>query len=291
MKTLVIGASGQVGAQLEGALRARGHEVIATHRGRPASGTEPLDLRDEPAVARLLRRIRAEAVFCPAGATHVDGCEEDPAAARAANVTGPLTAAEAAGPVPFVYFSTEYVFDGERGPYHEGDRPNPLSVYGRTKLEAEQALAARFPRAVVVRTCGVFGPEPQGKNFVYQLRARLSRGERMRVPADQVSTPTYGPDLARACVDLVEGGAAGVVHVAGPIALSRAALAALACRALGLPESLLDPVPTAALGQKARRPLRAGLLVERLRALGIAAPRPPAEGLAELARHLAGLQS
>ncbi len=276
-----------MGAAVADVLRARGHEVVGTHRGHPASGTEPLDLSDATAVGSLVRRVRPEAVFCPAGATHVDACEEDPAGARAANVSGPLAAAEAAGAVPFVYFSTEYVFDGGSGPNREGDPPNPLSVYGATKLEAERALTARFPRALVVRTCGVFGPEAQGKNFVYQLRARLGRGERMRIPADQVSTPTYGLDLARACVDLVERGVAGIVHVAGPEALSRPAFAALACRALGLPESLLDPVPTAALGQRARRPLRAGLRVERLQALRITAPRPPAEGLAELARHLA----
>jgi len=130
-----------------------------------------------------------------------------------------------------------------------------------------------------VRTTVVYGPEPQGKNFVYQLLRRGRAGERMRVPDDQVSSPTCNVDLAAASVELAERGIGGVYHVAGPEVLDRHAFARLACREFGLDEAMLTPVATAALGQRARRPLRAGLRIDRARAVLAAPLRGPEEGL------------
>jgi dTDP-4-dehydrorhamnose reductase len=125
----------------------------------------------------------------------------------------------------------------------------------------------------------VYGPEPQGKNFVYQLLRRARAGERMRAPADQVSSPTYNPDLAAASVELAELGRPGVYHVAGPEVLDRHAFARVVCRVFELDEGLLEPVATAALGQLARRPLRAGLRIDRARSALATPLRGPEEGL------------
>ena len=281
MRALVIGASGQVGAALSARLTARGHEVIGTHHRVPLPGTRPLDVADGAATGRLIAALAPDWVFCPAGLTHVDYCEDHPEDAFRANRDAPAAAARAAaGPgAGFVYYSTEYVFDGATGPYGEDDRPNPLSVYGRSKLEGEQAVGAANPRVLVLRTTVVYGPEPQGKNFVYQLLRRLRAGQRTTVPADQRSSPTYNQDLAAATVELAERGLTGVWHLAGPALLDRHAFALVACEVFGHDPALVIPVTTAALGQRAPRPLNAGLRIDRARSRLASPLRGPREGL------------
>jgi dTDP-4-dehydrorhamnose reductase len=288
VRALVIGASGQVGAALCARLATSGHHVVGTHRGVPGPDTRPLDLTDTAATERLLAEVGPDWVFCPAGLTHVDHCEDHPAEAFAANRDAPAAAARAAarGGAGFVYYSTEYVFDGTHGPCAEDDPVNPLSVYGRSKLEGERAVRAANPRAIVIRTTVVYGPEPQGKNFVYQLLRRGRAGQPMQAPGDQRSSPTYNRDLAAASEELARRELTGVVHVAGPEVMDRHAFARLVCQVFGLDPALLSAVTTAALGQRAPRPLDAGLRIERARALLATPLRPPAEGLAAMRREL-----
>jgi dTDP-4-dehydrorhamnose reductase len=271
MRALVIGASGQVG----GALCAQLGAAHAVGIGRASTGASSpgLDLErlcDDPEPARRwLARERFDAVFIAAAMTWVDGCEESPALAQRTNAEGPrvlAVVARAAG-AKTVLFSTEYVFDGHSGPYAEDSAPHPLSVYGASKLAGERAVLEADPSALVLRTTVVYGPEVQGKNFAYRLAAELCAGRRVRVPADQITTPTYGPDLAGAAVALAARGASGIVHVVGPETMDRAEHARRLARAAGLDPSGIEPVSTASLGQRASRPLRAGLRCERLRTL------------------------
>jgi dTDP-4-dehydrorhamnose reductase len=223
-------------------------------------------------------------VYCPAGLTHVDYCEDHPDEAFRVNRDAPAAAARvaAARGAGFVFYSSEYVFDGEAGPYGEDDPVHPVSVYGASKLEGERAAQAANPRTIVVRTTVVYGPEPQGKNFIYQLLARARAGEPMRAPSDQRSSPTYNVDLAAASVEQAERNLAGVFNVAGPLILDRFAFARLACEVFGLDDRRLSPVATEALGQRARRPLRAGLTIDRARAVLETPLRGPREGLAAM---------
>jgi dTDP-4-dehydrorhamnose reductase len=168
-----------------------------------------------------------------------------------------------------VFFSTDYVFDGaehEPGPYDEGARTNPLSVYGRTKLEGEQRVMEANAEALVVRTTWVHGADPREKNFVYSLMRTLADGKRMRVPMDQVSTPTFNRDLIAVAGALVCAGASGVFHAAGPELMSRIEFARELAEWLGLEAGLLEGVTTAELGQPAARPLASGLKTDKLRA-------------------------
>jgi dTDP-4-dehydrorhamnose reductase len=284
MRALVLGASGQVGGALCAALAARGHHVVGTHHRVPGADTQPLDLADAAAVARLIDAVEPDCVFCAGALTHVDYCEEHVEETFRLNRDGPAAAARAAAKrgAGIVFFSTDYVFDGTAGPYAEDDLPNPLSVYGRSKLEAERLVRAENPRSVVVRTAVAYGPERQQKNFVYQLLGRLRAGEPMRVARDQRSSPTYNVDLAAATVELAERGITGVMHVAGPEVLDRYAFARLACEVFELDPRLLTPVLTAELAQRARRPLDAGLRVdraERTLATPLSAPRAGLEAM------------
>jgi dTDP-4-dehydrorhamnose reductase len=288
MRALVIGASGQMGAVLAARLIERGHTVVGTHHRVPQPGTRFLDFTDAAETERFVAAVEPDWVLCPAGLTHVDYCEDHREEAFAVNRDAPAGAAGAAAKrgAGFVYFSTEYVFDGTAGPYAEDDPTGPLSVYGLSKLEGEQRAEAENPRAAIVRTTVAYGPEPQGKNFVYQMLRRAQAGEPIRVPSDQVSSPTYNVDLAAATVELIERDFHGVMHVAGPAILDRYAFALEVCAVFGLDAGLVRPVETAVLGQRARRPLRAGLAIDRARLLLRTPMRAPREALADMRRVL-----
>ncbi len=290
LRAVVVGGSGQIGGWLLRVLGARGHDAIGTFATVPTPGLTHLDAADLAGSAAWLRAQRPDVVFYPAGFTWVDGCERDPAKARAANVEQPLNLARAAADsgARFVYFSTDYVFDGHAGPYAEDSPVNPLSAYGQAKREAELALADELgDRALTARTSWVFGPEGQGKNFSYQLARALAAGKPLPCPSDQISSPSYGPDVARAVVALVEGGHSGLIHVAGPEVMDRPRFARALAESFGLDPGLIVAKTTAELGQGAPRPLSGGLLTPRLDALLPGAMPPLAACLADFHARLA----
>ncbi len=287
MRAAVIGGSGQIGGWLLEHLEARGATAVGTYAEHPYPGLEKLDAADLDAARQWISRAEPEVVFYPAGFTWVDGCERDPARARASNVEQPLNLARAAAAhgARFVYFSTDYVFDGHHGPYDEAAATNPLSEYGRAKLEAEHALVeALGPKALILRTAWVYGPERQGKNFAYQLARTLLAGQDLPTPSDMRSNPSYGPDVAWAAVELAAAGASGVWHVAGPEVLARDAFARGLATGLGLDPDRILGRPTASLGQGAPRPLDGGLRTDRLEAVLPGALRPLAAALADFRR-------
>jgi dTDP-4-dehydrorhamnose reductase len=261
-RALVVGASGQIGAALCRVL----DDTIGTYRSRPGPGLRRLDASDRDAFRRTLDETQAQVVFFPAAQPNVDWCEAHPAEAETANLD-PLRVALAASAdcgAFLVAYSSDYVFDGTRGPYGEGDPVSPISVYGRIKVRLEEETLAAG--AAVVRTTVVFGFEAgEPRNFVLRLLQSLARGERVKVPTDQVGTPTYSDDVARGSGAIADARAAEIWHVAGPDRMSRLELARRTARAFGAREALIDGVPTSALGQLARRPLESGLRSDKLR--------------------------
>jgi dTDP-4-dehydrorhamnose reductase len=280
MRAIVIGGSGQIGGWLLRALAGRGHQAIGTYATVAYPGLVHLDAADLATSAAWVREQGPDVVFYPAGFTWVDGCERDPARARSANLEQPLNLARAVAEsgARFVYFSTDYVFDGFAGPYTEESPANPLSAYGKSKYEAELALAdALGDSQLTVRTSWVYGPERQGKNFSYQLAKALSSGKTLECPTDQISNPSYGPNVARAVVGLVEAGHSGLIHVAGPEVMDRVRFARELARGFDLDPSLIVGKSTAELGQGAPRPLNGGLLSPRLESILPGVMRPVAE--------------
>lgn len=230
MTALVIGASGLVGAAL---LRRLGADAVGTYRTRPRPGLRALDASDRQGLEALVTEVRPEIVYFPAAEPNVELCEEHPERSYQGNVIPALGALEATvrGGARFVFFSTDYVFDGRAGPYAEDDAVAPLQVYGRHKREIEERVLEAGQ--MVVRTTTVFGQEPPpAKNFVLRLVARLGAGERVTVPQDQVATPTWADDLAE-CVAAL-GAERGVWHVAGPDVLARDAFARVVAEVFGL---------------------------------------------------------
>lgn len=269
---LVAGASGLMGAHLLRVFETRG-PVAGTVLSQERAGLERLDLRDRDASAKLVERLAPRAVVCPAAIPSVERCELEPAETRAVNVDGTLALAAAArrAGATFVFFSSEYVFDGRRGPYAEDAAPTPINEYGRQKAEVEAALADAGDDWIVGRVSCVYGQEARRKNFVYQLFDALRAGRPLQVPGDQVGTPTAAANAAQVIAELWEGGARGIFHVVGADRVIRSDFGVLVAEELGLDPSLVLPTPTDQLGLAAPRPLGAGLLNDKASAL---APTP-----------------
>jgi dTDP-4-dehydrorhamnose reductase len=225
-----------------------------------------LDFTDTASVDRLVNRLKPDVIYLPAALTNVDYCELHPESSYAVNVLGPHNVVHKASflGTKIVFFSSDYVFDGVKGPYSEDAPVNPICTYGLHKVIAEHCVALQGQRHLIVRTTVVFGWERLGKNFVQRLIANLSRGESVPAPVDQIGSPTYAPDLAKAVVQLVEAGGEGLYHVVGSASASRYHLALAAAEAFGLDTSLIRPVTTDQLSPVAPRPLRAGMQTVRL---------------------------
>jgi dTDP-4-dehydrorhamnose reductase len=175
---------------------------------------DELDLTDAGAVVGMLCDLRPETIIHAGAYTAVDAAESDPEGARTVNAGGTRAVAEAAAVLGarLVYISTDYVFDGtRREPYPEDDPTGPLSIYGATKLEGEQA-AAEVEGHLIVRTSWVFG---EGRNFVGAILAAARTRTELTVVDDQWGRPTYAVDLAGGILDLLEQGASGTFHLQG----------------------------------------------------------------------------
>ncbi|HEV2686628.1 MAG TPA: dTDP-4-dehydrorhamnose reductase [Actinomycetota bacterium] len=216
MRVLVTGAGGQLGSEF--AQRLVAHDAVLLDH-------ETLDVTDPIAVEGVLDSAGPDVVIHAAAWTDVDGCEDDPEHARAVNVTGTRNVAAASGDAFMILVGTDYVFDGTAGrAYTEKDETNPVQVYGRTKLDAEQAARAETSSLAIARTAWLYGArkangEP-AKNFVSSILRAAARGP-LEVVDDQVGSPTWTGDLADALLALAERRTPGTFHVANSGAVSR----------------------------------------------------------------------
>jgi dTDP-4-dehydrorhamnose reductase len=171
----------------------------------------------------------------------------------------------AATGLPLVQISSDYVFDGEAGPYREQDSTGPLSYYGSTKLESEGLTLSGSPRSLVLRTMTLWGKGRGAKtSFVEFVRNSLESGKTIRIVTDQWGNPTLAEDLAMATWKLVLAGKSGLYHAAGSEWNSRFTWAVAIANHYGLDTQLIEPCLTADLKQLARRPLKSGLNCDKL---------------------------
>lgn len=262
---LIIGASGQVGQHLVNTLKGAAYDVIGTYYTHPVPGMEPLDIRSRIDGQSLILKVRPVVVYLPASLTNVDYCELHPEEGYSSNVIGVYNIVNAVNAIKakLIYFSSDYIFAGNAGPYCEEDPANPICEYGRQKLMAEHYIALHAYSYLIVRTTVVYGWEFLGKNFVCGLLDTLSKGRVLKAPVDQIGSPTYAPNLAQAVVELATSDAQGIFHVAGPDRISRFEFACEAATIFGLDSRLIKAVGTRELRQIAPRPLNAGMVVEK----------------------------
>ena len=274
---LVIGQSGQLAQAL-----------LACDPSLIACGRDQFDLgHDDP--APLLDAHQPRAVINAAAYTDVNGAEADPEAAHALNCTGPARLAEACATrgVRFLHVSTDYVFDGAPGgaPYKETARTRPLNVYARTKRNGEDAIMTANETALILRAAWIF--DARGGSFLNAILNRLDNGLPLKVVNDQISTPTWAPDLAQALLSLAgrEEMPDGVFHFSGGPAVSwyDFARAAIALAHTRLPvEPVIDPVDSSVFPQPAARPLDTRLNAQALLAATGIGPGDWRAGLPEV---------
>jgi dTDP-4-dehydrorhamnose reductase len=193
---LLTGKNGQIGFELKKILPRLGR-LIAVDR-------EDVDLTDSSETRRMVQELRPRLIVNAAAYTAVDQAETDQHAARALNADAPAVLAEAAKKVgaALVHFSTDYIFDGlKKSPYVEDDSPNPLSVYGRTKLAGEEAIRQIGVPHLIFRTAWVYGT--RGRNFLLTILRLASQREELRIVADQTGTPTWCREVAQAITSIL----------------------------------------------------------------------------------------
>jgi dTDP-4-dehydrorhamnose reductase len=270
MRLFIIGAEGQVARALREAASSDKNIIFG-------NGVRPdVDLLRPLSIQNAIADFAPDVVVNPAAYTAVDTAETEPEQAYALNRDGARTVATAAASlrIPVIHLSTDYVFDGKKdGAYTEQDAVAPLSVYGRSKLAGELAVAEANPMHLILRTSWVYAPF--GKNFVRTMLRLAGERDRLRVVDDQVGSPTYAPDIADAIIAIAKkmtgsGWSAkfgGVTHLAGPDSLTWCAFAREIVQGSAnrggrcLP---VDPISTSDYPTPAPRPANSRLSTARL---------------------------
>ena len=301
MRILITGSNGLTGQKLVEALRKDPQvELIATGRGADRT-PDPLgaryhavDITDAAAVDQLFDTTRPEVVIHTAAMTNVDACTLDPEACRLQNVTATehLVRAALRHGAHFIHLSTDFIFDGENGPYREEDRPAPLSIYGQSKLDSEQlVMNAGLSKWAIVRTIIVYGitADMSRSNVVLWAKKALEEGRPIKVVDDQWRMPTLAEDLADGCIRIAKRGATGIYHISGPDGMSILELVMRVGRFFDLDTSVVTPVKSDSLDQPAKRPPRTGFVLDKARRDLDYSPHTFEEGLAVLAGQLASV--
>lgn len=266
MKILISGQHGQVSRELQRRLGATCELVVL--------GRDQLDLAHPHQIRQQVQRLRPDLIINAAAHTAVDQAESEPEAAFAINATAPGILAEEALAldIPLIHYSTDYVFDGSKSePYNETDAPNPLGVYGKSKLAGEQAITAVQGKHLILRTSWVYSIH--GRNFLLTMQRLLQEKPELRIVADQIGAPTWAGTIANSTLALIErwqagqAGAWGTYHLTAQGETSWFGFAQAigeALRQQGKPCATLLPIPSSDYPTPAARPLNSRLDCTRL---------------------------
>lgn len=276
-RVLVTGAAGQLGRYLRSALERAGYQVIGLG-SKPGEGIDAVaDIRDLPALTSVFGDASPLIVIHGAAYTDVDGCEREPERAMAVNTTGSANVAKVASDtgIWMLGVGTDFVFSGNGGaPYSERAKPDPISMYGSSKLAGERAILDADPSFAIARTSWVYGGA--GKHFPRTvLNVTRQRGG-MEVVDDEIGNPTFAGDLADALVKLMPHRPTGIFHLSNEGSVSRFGLARAVIAAAGGDPEAITPTTTEAFLAKyplpARRPANSSMANNRAAALGIRLP-------------------
>lgn len=254
----------------------KGHEVIATGRGKcrlPIAGEKgfyytSMDFTDPFAVHDVFGKYKPEIIVHAGAMTKPDDCEQQQWQAYLANVEGTVTMLLNAEEQKsfFIFVSTDFVFDGEKGLYKEDDTTGPVNFYGKTKAEAEDAVKEYEFNWAIVRTSLVYGGRIANRgNILTVVKEKLEKREEYKVVDDQVRTPTYVGDLAAGIISIIQKRATGIYHLSGPDVLTPYQMACKTADYLHLDKLLIKKVTAVNFSQPAKRPLKTNFIIDKAR--------------------------
>jgi dTDP-4-dehydrorhamnose reductase len=264
MKILIIGASGLVGGNIYSYLSNETNwEIIGTYKSYPLESFIYFDASDANSWPEIIIKTAWDVIIHTGALTNVDRCEEDPKLSELLTVQSTVNLCKLSSEKgsKFIYISTDYVFDGEAGPYIETDIPNPLCVYGRHKLEAEKIIESTLSNALILRITNVYGREVRKKNFLSRTIMQIHSNSKftIKAPCDQYATPVNALDVAKTILILLNDCKSGIYHIASTDLLNRVQFLQKINSYFDKKMSIV-PVETCLLKQTAKRPLMCGLL-------------------------------
>jgi dTDP-4-dehydrorhamnose reductase len=293
-KVLITGANGLLGQKLCRHFSAS-YQAVAIDLHPQSFIPSPdiiyhsLDITNREKVVSFIRGHQPGLIINAAAYTDVDGCEVNQKEARAVNLEAVETLVEICRKqkIRLIHLSTDYVFDGENGPYAEEDLPHPVSYYGKTKLESEKVIRSGNIDFLIVRTNVLYGWGKKVKtNFLLWLLERLSGKQKIEIVTDQYNNPTLADNLSACIWEMAEKKLSGIFHVGGAEYLSRYDFALKVADKFGFDKSLISPVQTDLLAQPASRPKRGGLKIDKARKFIKTRPLNVEEGLEQVKREM-----
>lgn len=273
-KILITGSNGLLGQKLIYQLIGYPEfDVYATSRGANRTIIQkryvyiPLDITDEQEVKETFEEVKPDIVINTAAITNVDACESEKEACWKLNVDAVqylINACEAHG-THLIHVSTDFIFDGEDGPYDELAVPNPISFYGESKLAAEQLFESAKCKWTIARTVLVYGvvDNMSRSNIVLWAKGALEKGDELTVVDDQFRSPTLAEDLAHGCILIAEQGAEGIYNISGDEYMCILDLVKRVAKYFGFDENLVKPISSATLNQTAKRPPKTGFILDK----------------------------
>lgn len=277
-KILITGSNGLLGQKLiDLYVQTEGVELIATSRGNNRYPTKKgyiyatMDVSDVRNVMDVITKYQPHTVIHTAAMTNVDECEKDREGAERLNVDAVEYVVEAANEVGahLIHLSTDFIFDGQNGPYTEDDEPNPISYYGETKLAAENMIKNQSQKWSIARTVLVYGVvhNMSRSNIILWAKGALEKGKSINVVNDQVRSPTLAEDLAKGCQLIEQNEAEGIFNISGRDQMSIVEIVERVADYFDLDKSIINKVTSETLNQPAKRPPITGFDLKKSRAV------------------------
>lgn len=277
ISVLITGVNGLLGSYLVPYLISKGYRVIGTGKGPCRLDISnqahflyhDIDITYDFKLQSLFSREKPEVVVHAAAITQVDECQLNQENCEEVNVRGTATLLLNAEEFSqhFIFISTDFVFDGEKGNYAEDDHLNPVSWYGFTKVQAESIVESSEMDWSIVRTCLVYGQTPEGgrTNILTWVKSSLEQHKPIKVVNDQIRTPTFAGDLAKAIEAIIRKKVTGIFHISGEEVLTPYDMALITASHLGLDSSLIEKVDASVFSQPAKRPPKTGFDINKAR--------------------------
>lgn len=291
-KVLVTGANGFIARELITHLSDYSDQIHLTSRSRRLVGFnlpyQQLDLSDQESLQNLLDGLVPDLIIHTAAISSVDYATMHKPETKSINVDSIKTIANwcAENDSRLVHFSSDFVFDGEKGVYEESDLPNPLSYYGQTKLESEEVVKSTLQNHLIIRPILVYGlvSHMPRLNFPIWVVSQLTSGKKTFITADQIRKPTYVSDLAKATAELSFSSYNGTVNICGDDEVNMYEFAVKVARVFGLDESLLVASTSSEINQAGMRPKKTTFSNQLVKQLIDFKPTPIDDALTEMSR-------